>query len=211
MTYIMFPYRSFRYRSFSRKVSKILQFSESRSHKFSKEIIAVVPWVSRRRFSWWRWPIAKKRARRSVITSVHPENARTSADEPANQLVRSRGINIFPGLFSDDISSDDLGPLAHLIYASSAQPFPLPASIFSTEKFLKILPPSHILSLSLSLFDGVACVLITRKKGFRVPPFQRKTLPPRLHRLSLRRIITKSPINGRYLSVGLPGWAQRAL
>lgn len=164
-------------------------------------------------------PIAKKRARRSVITSVRPENARTSADEPANQLVRTRGINIFPGLFSDGISSDDLGPLAHLIYASSAQPFPLPASIFSTEKFLKILPPSLFLSFSFSLFSsglfvGVARVLIMRKKGFRVPPFQRGKLtpsPPRPHRLSLRRIITKSPINGRYLSVGLPGWAQRAL
>jgi len=110
-----------------------------------------------------------------------PENVRTSVDEPANQLVRARSINIFPGLFSDGISSDDLGPLAHLIYASSAQPFPLPASIFSTEKFLKILPfPSFPLSFSfcsfLSLFfqlsDDVARVLITRKKGFRVPPFQ---------------------------------------
>lgn len=158
----------------------------------------------------------KKRARRSVITSIRPENARTSVDQPANQLVRARGINIFPGLFSDGISSDDLGPLAHLIYASSAQPFPLPASIFSTEKFLKILLLSaHLLLLFLSLsfllsfsppsFDDMARVLIARKKGFRVPPFQRGKLPFTPPPLSLRYIITKSPINGRYLSVGLSG------
>lgn len=161
----------------------------------------------------------KKRARRSVITSIRPENARTSVDQPANQLVRARGINIFPGLFSDSISSDDLGPLAHLIYASSAQPFPLPASIFSTEKFLKILLLSAhllLLFLSLSLFlssylflpqslGGIARILIARKKGFRVPPFQRGKLPFTPPPLSLRYIITKSPINGRYLSVGLSG------
>lgn len=162
----------------------------------------------------------KKRARRSVITSIRPENARTSVDQPANQLVRARGINIFPGLFSDGISSDDLGPLAHLIYASSAQPFPLPASIFSTEKFLKILLLSaHLLLLFLSLsfllsfsppsFDGMARVLIARKKGFRVPPFQRGKLPFTPPPLSLRYIITKSPINGRYLSVGLSGHSHK--
>lgn len=135
----------------------------------------------------------KKRARRSVITSVRPENARTSADEPANQLVRARGINIFPGLFSDGISSDDLGPLAHLIYASSAQPFLLPASIFSTEKFLKILPPvlppTFLLSFSHSLFPLAVwrhgSRLNYEEKGVPRAAFQRGKLPPHAPAVSL--------------------------
>lgn len=88
----------------------------------------------------------------------------TSQSEP-------RGINIFPGLFSDGISSDDLGPLAHLIYASSAQPFPLPASIFSTEKFLKILLLSARLlrfSSSLSLFLFPSHLSLPRQCGSRL-------------------------------------------
>lgn len=140
----------------------------------------------------------KKRARRRVITSIRPENARTSVDQPANQPVRARGINIFPGLFSDGISSDDLGPLAHLIYASSAQPFPLPASIFSTEKFLKILLLSArllllFLSLSCTLFLPIP-LLVPRRCGSRlnckekgVPClFNAENSPLRPRRLSLQ-------------------------
>lgn len=184
-----------------------------------KEVIAASPRVSGRRFGWWRWAIVKKKAWRRVITSIRPENARTSVDQPANQLVRARGINIFPGLFSDGISSDDLGPLAHLIYASSAQPFPLPASIFSTEKFLKILLLfTSLASLSLSFFLSRSLFLpislpIPRRCGSRlnceekgVPcaAFSTRKTPLYAPAVRLYNIITKSPINGRYLSVGLP-------
>lgn len=60
--------------------------------------------------------------------------------ESFEKTIRSigSGINILPppGLFFALYPT----PLACLIYASSAGPTTLPASIFSAEKFLKIFP-----------------------------------------------------------------------